>query len=428
MLMHPGRQHSPRDGSEGGIGPPPRTSASNRAACEYPISTRADIVYAVRKRVVILGSTGSIGRAALEVVERIPERVELVGLAARGNWRLLAEQAARHAVPNLAVADAACFDELRRACPAGTRVVADVEGLAELVAVSQPDFVLAAIVGAAGLPATLAAVERGIDVGLANKESLVLAGSILMPLAARSGAALLPVDSEHSAIFQALRCGRREELRRVYLTASGGPFRSWPAERIERASLEDALKHPTWAMGPKITIDSATMMNKALEIIEARHLFGLDPDAISVLIHPQSIVHSMVEFHDGSLIAQLGTPDMRTPIQYALTHPERVHANGAALSWSELRSLEFEPPDPQRFPALQLGYEAARLDGSAGAVLNAANEEAVEQFRAGRIRFPEITRVTKRVFRRHRVRTDATLAQLLECDAWARDEVRACQR
>jgi 1-deoxy-D-xylulose-5-phosphate reductoisomerase len=296
----------------------------------------------------------------------------------------------------------------------------------ELVTTTDADFVLAAIVGAAGLPATLAAVERGLDVGLANKESLVVAGAILMPLAAQRGGRLIPVDSEHSAIFQALQAGRREDVRRIYLTASGGPFRTWTRERIESATLEAALNHPTWSMGPKITIDSATMMNKALEVIEAHYLFDLPVEQIEVLVHPESIVHSMVEFRDGSLIAQLGAPDMKTPIQYAMTFPRRVVGVGATLSWSEARSLHFEPPDFERFPALRLGFQAARAGGSSGAVLNAANETAVELFRAGRVGFGRIAAACETVLARHRIIARPALPDLLEADAWARREVVAC--
>jgi 1-deoxy-D-xylulose-5-phosphate reductoisomerase len=288
--------------------------------------------------------------------------------------------------------------------------------------------VLAAIVGAAGLPATLAAVSRGLDVGIANKESLVVAGAMLMPLAAQRGGALIPVDSEHSAIFQALHAGQRPDVRRVHLTASGGPFRQWPAERIARATLADALNHPTWSMGPKITIDSATMMNKALEIVEARWLFGLAPEQIDVLIHPESIVHSMVEFQDGSIIAQLGTPDMKTPIQYALTYPRRAAGIAEPLDWSQPRALHFEPPDFERFPSLRLGYDAARQGGSSGAVLNAANEAAVERFRAGALPFVQIATITAEVCRRHHVISEPTLEGLLAADAWAREEVERCSR
>lgn len=376
----------------------------------------------------MLGSTGSIGQAALEVIASLGDQVRIVGLAAGNNWRLLAEQAARFGVSRMAIdSDSGC-DELRRNCEGGARVWAGAEGAAELVRESDADFVLSAIVGAAGLPATLAAVERGMDVGLANKESLVVAGSLIVPLAHKHGGRLIPVDSEHSAVFQALQSGRRDEVRKVYLTASGGPFRTWSFERIARATLAEALDHPTWKMGPKITIDSATMMNKALEIIEATWLFALNPDQIDVLVHPESVVHAMVEFCDGSVVAQLGSPDMRTPIQYAITYPRRVPGLTRPLRWGEVRSLNFELPDFERFPALRLGYEAARRGGSSGAVLNAANEAAVERFRNGEIRFGQVAELTEEVCRHHNWIKLPTLEDLRECDRWARQEVATCCR
>ena len=378
------------------------------------------------KRVLILGSTGSIGCSALEVAEALRDEIRIVGLAARQGWQKLAEQAARFGVSHVAIADETHGDDLRRACPSGTRVFAGSDGLVELVRTCGADFVLAAIVGAAGLPATLAAVELGLDVGVANKESLVVAGSVLIPLARQRASRLIPVDSEHSAIFQALTSGRREEVRCIYLTASGGPFRTWSKERMETATVEAALNHPTWSMGPKITIDSATMMNKALEIIEAHYLFDLAPEQIRVLVHPESIVHSMVEFCDGSTIAQLGMPDMRTPIQYALTYPRRMRGLAEPLSWEACRRLNFEPPNFERFPALALGYEAARRGGTSGAVLNAANEAAVERFRAGEIPFGQIAALAEQALRRHRVIDQPSLADLLAADAWARQEVHEC--
>jgi len=382
----------------------------------------------MRKRIIILGSTGSIGQAALEVVAVLADQVEIVGLAAGNNWRRLAEQAARFRVSNIALAAESGRENLRRTCPSGTNVLTGSKGVAKLVRDCDANLVLSAIVGAAGLPATLAAVERGMDVALANKESLVVAGSLIMPLARERGSRLIPVDSEHSAVFQALQSGRRDEVRKVYLTASGGPFRTWSRERIEQATLAEALQHPTWTMGPKITIDSATMANKAFEVIEATYLFGLTPDQIEVLVHPESIVHAMVEYCDGSVIAQLGPPDMKMPIQYAITFPRRVSGLAEPLSWSAVEALHFESPDLTRFPALRLGYEAARRGGSSGAALNAANEAAVECFRNGQIRFGEIIELTEQVFRRHRWIERPTLEELLECDAWARQEVTACCR
>jgi 1-deoxy-D-xylulose-5-phosphate reductoisomerase len=378
------------------------------------------------KRVVILGSTGSIGRSALDVAHALRDEITIVGLAARQDWQRLAEQARRFNVPTVALADPNHYDQLRGAVADDTEILTGPDGLVELVTRCDADFVLAAIIGAAGLPATRAAVDRGIDVGLANKESLVVAGALLMPLARERGSALIPVDSEHSAIFQALHAGHHEDVRKIHLTASGGPFRQWSAERIATATLDDALNHPTWAMGPKITIDSATMMNKALEIIEARWLFDVPAERIDVLIHPESIVHSMVEFHDGSIIAQLGTPDMKTPIQYALTYPRRVSGIAEPLDWSQARTLHFEPPDFDRFPALGLGYDAAKQGGAAGAVLNAANERAVERFRAGELTFAQITSCTQRVYQHQPHVAEPTLDDLLAADAWAREEVDRC--
>jgi 1-deoxy-D-xylulose-5-phosphate reductoisomerase len=382
----------------------------------------------MHRRVLILGSTGSIGCSALEVVAALRPEVEVVGLAAGRDGRKLAEQAGRFGVRAVALADTERAPWLRQVLSPDTRVYAGADGLVELVRETDADFVLAAIVGAVGLPATLAAVERGIDLGLANKEALVVAGSILIPLARQRGGKLLPVDSEHSAIFQAMQAGRANEVARIWLTASGGPFRTWSPERIARATVAEALNHPTWSMGPKITIDSATMMNKALEIVEAHYLFALEPERIGVLVHPESIVHSMVEFCDGSTIAQLGSPDMKTPIQYALTYPQRVAGLAEPLDWAAQRSLSFEPPDHARFPALRLGYEAARLGGTAGAVLNAANEAAVELFRAGEIAFGRIAALAEQTLRRHRLCENPRLDELLAADAWARDEVQGCKR
>lgn len=378
----------------------------------------------MQRTIVILGSTGSIGTSALNVAAGLGEHCRIAGVGAGRRWRELAAQVRDHHVPNAALSDEVNLENFRAACGNGTRVYAGANALVELVnATSEADFVLSAVVGAAGLPATLAAVQRGLTVGLANKESLVTGGSLLIPLARQTGARFLPVDSEHSAIFQAMQCGRREEVRKVYLTASGGPFREWPKSRIDGASLEQALQHPTWQMGPKITIDSATMANKALEVIEACWMFDLRPDQVEVLIHPECIVHSMVEFCDASLIAQLGAPDMRTPIQYALTYPQRRPGRSDFVDWSQLRSLTFEPPDFARFPALRLGYEAARAGGMAGVVLNAANEAAVDAFRAGRIPLGDIPRLIERALGGGGPEAPPTLENLLACDAKTRREV-----
>ncbi len=373
--------------------------------------------------VTILGSTGSIGTQSLDVIDQLGSPYRVAGLAAGRQWEALATQATLCGPTAVAIGDASLAEVLRERLGGSTELLVGDEGLVALAERPDSDTVIAAIVGAAGLPATLAAVAAGKRVGLANKEALVVAGSVLMPLAERSGATLLPIDSEHSAIFQALQAGRREEVHKIYLTASGGPFRTWAAEQMEEATLEDALNHPTWSMGPKITIDSATLMNKALEIIEACWLFDVEPHCVEVVVHPESIIHSMVEFRDGSLIAQLGSPDMRTPIQYALTFPDRAPACGRRLDVSSLRRMHFEPPDPERFPALPLGYEAAAAGGTAGAVLNAANEEAVQAFRDGKIRFCEIVPRTEAVFRKHQVIEEPTVDELLEADRWAREQM-----
>jgi 1-deoxy-D-xylulose-5-phosphate reductoisomerase len=340
------------------------------------------------RRIIVLGSTGSIGCNVLQVIEHLhqvtPWRFSVAGLAAGRNAKRLSEQARRFRVEAVAVAEERVDPALR----GHPRVFAGVGSALALVdAVARPgDLVVGAMVGAAGIPATLKAIERGCDVALANKETLVAAGSLIMPAVRQRGVRLLPIDSEHSAIFQCLLAGRTiDEVRRLVITASGGPFRTWAAPRLARATVEEALAHPTWSMGPKITIDSATLMNKALEVIEAHWLFGLSPERIDTIIHPQSIVHSFVEFIDGSVVAQLGPPDMRTPIQYALTWPHRADGCARAMDWRALRQLDFEPVDHDRFGALGLAYRVIRTGGTSGAVLNAANEALVGAFLEGRV-------------------------------------------
>ena len=380
----------------------------------------------MKKRVVILGSTGSIGQSSLQVLAGLSPDFEVVGLAARSNWQTLAEQAGYWHPEAVAIADSRCGEDLRSAVGDGLPVLDGPDALVELIEEVDCDCVVAAVVGGAALPAVLRAVELGRRVALASKEALVMAGSLIMPLSEQSGARIIPVDSEHSAVFQAMQAGRWAEVRRIYLTSSGGPFRTWSAERMAEATLKDALNHPTWNMGPKITIDSATLMNKALEIIEAHWLFGLKPEQIEVLTHPESVVHALVEFADGSVVAQMGEPDMRTPIQYALTYPERASCPAPALDLGKLRRLTFEPPDPQRFPSIRLAYKVVRQGGLAGAVFNAANESAVELFRAGEIRFPEIVELTEQALARHEPNPSPTLADLLAADHWARHEVARC--
>jgi len=375
----------------------------------------------VSKRVAILGSTGSIGCSTLDVIRHLGTPYRAIALAANRNVEKLAQQAKEFEPAAVAIVDESLAEDLRRRLEGrDVKIYAGVGGLVELARRDDVDIVLSAVVGAAGLPAALAAVKAGKTLALANKESLVVAGSLLIPEARKRGSLLLPVDSEHSAIFQAMRCGRRQDVRRVILTASGGPFREASAAQIHNATLDDALNHPTWRMGNKITIDSATMFNKALELIEACWLFDLRPDQVRIVIHPESIVHSMVEFVDGSVMAQLCPPDMRTPIQYALTYPERAEGCGRRMNWDESLALRFEPPDFERFPALKLAYRVAEAGGTMGAVLNAANEAAVAAFIGGKIRFGEICRIVELTISRHRLQARATLDDLLEADRWAR--------
>jgi 1-deoxy-D-xylulose-5-phosphate reductoisomerase len=307
--------------------------------------------------------------------------------------------------------------------PPGVELLVGPEGISRVVAQPEVDIVVSAIVGSAGLQGTWAALEAGKTVALANKESLVIGGSLVTQLAKDKGARILPVDSEHSAVFQALQAGRREEVRRIILTASGGPFRTYTQEQLAGVSVAEALDHPTWDMGPKVTVDSATLMNKALEIIEARWLFDLRPEQIDVLVHPQSVVHSLVEYIDGSIIAQLSPPDMRLPIQYALTWPHRREGVARKLDWTQAMRLDFEAPDLERFGALRLGLEVARAGGTAGAVLNAANEGAVAAFLVGEMPFSEIVPACRGVLESHDFNPSPTLDQLLEIDRWARQEV-----
>jgi 1-deoxy-D-xylulose-5-phosphate reductoisomerase len=375
-------------------------------------------------RVAVLGSTGSIGKSTLEVIAASHGRLQAAALSAHSSLALLAAQALA-IKPRWVVAtdtDAAARYAWPR-LPAGVELLVGQEGVERAATDPEIEIVVSAIVGSAGLRGTWAALDAGKTVALANKETLVMAGPLVMDLARRRGTRLLPVDSEHSAIFQALQAGRREEVRRIILTASGGPFRKFTAEQMKSVTVADALHHPTWAMGRKITIDSATMMNKALEIIEARWLFDLEADQISVMVHPQSIVHSMVEFVDGSVVAQLSPPDMKLPIQYALTYPERRPGVAAKFDWSRACQLEFEPADFERFPALELGLEAARAGGTTGAVLNAANEAAVAGFLAGELKFTEIVPACRAVLEHHHFDPRPSLEQLIELDSWARQEV-----
>lgn len=347
-----------------------------------------------------------------------------LALSAHRRTALLAEQAAQVRPRWIVVSDPeAAGRQDWSALAEGVELLVGPDGIDRVVRDPEIDVVVSAIVGSAGLQGTWSALEAGKTVALANKESLVVGGPLVMDLARRKQARILPVDSEHSAVFQAMQAGRRPEVRRVILTASGGPFRTRTVEQLAQVSVAEALAHPTWDMGPKITVDSATLMNKALEIIEARWLFDLRSDQIDVLIHPQSICHSMVEFVDGSVLAQLGPTDMKLPIQYALTWPERCAGTAARLDWRQAVRLDFEPPDFERFAALRLGLDVARLGGTAGAVLNGANEAAVAAFLDGRLGFHQIVPLCGDILRNHNFDPSPTLAQVLEMDRWARQEV-----
>jgi len=377
------------------------------------------------KRVVVLGSTGSVGEQTLAVAAEFPDRYRVVGLAAGRNVEKLAEQIRRFRPEIVSVGDAEGAARLReRLGPEAPRVVETGSDGLDAVAAHPADFVMAALVGARGLRPTLAAIRAGRTIGLANKEVMVTAGALVRREALARGVPLLPVDSEHSAIFQCLTGQRRVDVARLILTASGGPFRTWDEGRIARATVQEALNHPNWDMGPKITIDSATLMNKGLEVVEARWLFDISPDDIDVVVHPQSIVHSLVEFVDGSVLAQLGLPDMRSPIAVAMAHPERLPLDLPRLDLTAVGRFDFETPDTKRFPCLELAYAALASDEAAPAVLNAANEVAVEAFLAGRIRFPDIAAVDGAVLADHTARPGTgalrDLADVAEADAWAR--------
>lgn len=376
------------------------------------------------RRIAVLGSTGSIGRNTLEVIATSGGRLRAVALSANANTELLLEQACAVCPRWIVVSNAAAAQRQDwSALPAGVELLVGPEAAERVVTSAEVDTVVSAVVGRAGLEAALAALGAGKRVALANKESLVVGGSLVTRAAEAGCAEIVPVDSEHSAVFQAIQAGRPEEVHRVVLTASGGPFRTYTKEQLAGVSVAQALAHPTWNMGPKITVDSATLMNKALEIIEARWLFGLSAEQIGVVIHPQSIVHSMVEFVDGSVMAQLSPPDMRLPIQYALTWPERCEGIARRLDWSQAWQLQFEPPDLERFAAIGLGLEVARMGGTAGVVLNAANEAGVAAFLAGKLGFADIVPLCRSVLEHHAFERDPSLERLLQLDAWAREEV-----
>ena len=376
------------------------------------------------RRLVVLGSTGSIGTNCLDVVEHLSDRLQVLGLSGHGNVDLLLRQAEKHRPRWVAVTDADAVGRLDRSrLPDGCELLHGEDGVARMASDPDVDVVLNAIVGAAGLAGAWAALECGKTVAVANKETLVMAGALVTELAARRGGRLLPVDSEHSAIFQAVQGSTPDSVERVVLTGSGGPFRRKCRADLAGVTVEQALCHPTWRMGRKITVDSATLMNKALEVIEARWLFDLPPERIDVIIHPESVIHSFVEFKDGSVLAQLSPPDMRLPIQYALLYPERVSGPARRLDWRGLSAWHFEQPDHETFPALQLGYEVARRGGTCGAVLNAANEAAVERFLAGELAFLDVPRACRAALDQHHYSPAPTLAELAACDRRARQEV-----
>ena len=374
------------------------------------------------KRVAILGSTGSIGVQALDVVARFPGRFQVVGLAAGRNASRLLEQIRAFRPRFVSVADEAAARALRAEAPAGVEVLSGDAGAVAIASHPDVDFVLAAISGGAGLLSTAAAIDAGKPIGLANKESLVLAGEVLTARAAAKGVPILPVDSEHSAIYQSLCGHNRSEVRRLLLTASGGPLRTVPSEELAAVRPERALKHPNWSMGAKITIDSATLMNKGLEVIEARWLFGVPPSRIDIIVHPESIVHSMVEYIDGSMVAQLGISDMRGPISYAMAHPERLPLDLAPLDLTRLGKLTFEKPDPARFPAFTLAYRALELGGTAPAVLSGADEGAVAAFLAGRCRFTDIAELCAYALEAHVVEPLRSVEQALAASDWGRKQ------
>ncbi|WP_172252865.1 1-deoxy-D-xylulose-5-phosphate reductoisomerase [Saccharibacillus deserti] len=372
------------------------------------------------KKIALLGSTGSIGTQTLQVVSEHPERFEVEALAAGGNIELLLEQIHLFKPSKVSVATREAAEKLKGQVPGGTSVYFGEEGLIEIAAGTDADTVVTAVTGSMGLPATLAAIDEGKTIALANKETLVTAGHLVMRRAAEKGVSILPVDSEHSAIFQCLNGEPRDRLLGITLTASGGSFRHLSRDDLANVTVEDALKHPNWSMGAKITIDSATMVNKGLEVIEAHWLFGLSYDEIGVLLHPESIIHSFVEFEDTSIIAQLGNPDMRVPIQYALTYPDRIPLKTKRLSLAEIGKLNFREMDFGRFPCLRMAYECGRMGGTAPTVFNAANEVAVARFLRGEISFLQIEDTLEKVVQRHESDPDPDLSIIREADTWAR--------
>lgn len=385
------------------------------------------------KAITLLGSTGSIGTQTLDIVAEYPEQFRIVGLAAGRNITLLAQQIRTFRPQIVAISDPNQLNDLKaRIADVNPQpiLLAGEEGIIEVARYGDSEAVVTGIVGCAGLLPTIAAIEAGKDIALANKETLIAGGPVVNPLIEKHGVKLLPADSEHSAIFQCLQGVPKRGLRKIILTASGGAFRDWPVEKLKEVTVADAITHPNWSMGKKITVDSATMMNKGLEVIEAHFLFGLDYDNIEIVIHPQSIIHSLIELQDTSVLAQLGWPDMRLPILYAMSWPERIYTNWERLDLVKAGSLTFKAPDDQKYPCMSLAYAAGRSGGSMPAVLNAANEQAVALFLEEKIAFLDIPRVIELTCDRHRIdnRQDPTLEDIIAADRWARQEVIAASK
>ncbi|RAL26324.1 1-deoxy-D-xylulose-5-phosphate reductoisomerase [Thermoflavimicrobium daqui] len=373
------------------------------------------------EKVVILGSTGSIGTNTLEVIRQHPEEFTVVALAAGTNVEEMIKQAKAYRPKVVSMATKEAAEKVRFALDDSIQVLYGEEGLLEVATYHEATFVVSAIVGSRGLAPTLAAIQAGKKIGLANKESLITAGHIITEAAKKAGVPILPIDSEHSALFQCLNGERKQDVQRLIVTASGGAFRDWSREQLVNATPADALKHPNWSMGPKVTVDSATLMNKGLEVMEAHWLFGFPYEQIEVLIHPQSIIHSMVEFHDGAIMAQLGSPDMKVPIQYALSYPKRLPLSGEPLDFVQISRLDFRKPDFVQYPCLKMAYEAGRAGGTMPTVLNAANEVAVEQFLAGEIPFLAIEHKVEEALSSHQWIPHPSLSEIEEADRWARE-------
>ena len=376
------------------------------------------------KRVILLGSSGSIGESTCKVARALPDTMKLVGLGVAKSGERVLEQAREFGVKAVAVSDLVSAEKVKKDLPQGTKFYPGVEGLTRMVEETEADMVLVAVVGTAGLAPALAALRTGKDLAVASKEILVLAGSAVMGEAKKNKCQVLPVDSEHNAIFQCLEGAKSQEVRKIILTASGGPFRKSSSEDLKKVTVAQALKHPTWSMGRKITIDSATMFNKGLEMIEAHWLFGLPMNQVDVVVHPQSIVHSLVEFVDGSVLAQLSVTDMCFPIQYAVTYPERRPSGLPPLDLAKIGSLTFEAPDEKRFPALRLARESGEAGGTLPGVFNAANEVAVEAFLEEKISFPRIWEMVETVMSAHRNEKKPDLASIIAADQWARDQAK----